>query len=80
MRGGQDFELGGLMVLTLLCLALVLPRHCKQYVQALFVRSGYDFRNLIRTALREIFATTESLPPCIKPAPTSGVYDIPLQI
>jgi hypothetical protein len=80
MHGGQDFEFGALMVLTLLCLALVLPRHCKQYVQVLFACKGHDFHDLVRVALREIFAAVEFLTTYLRPSPASGAYENPLQI
>src|SRR5579863_5428291 len=61
MHGGQDFELGTLMVLTLLCLALVLPKLCKQCVQSLFVRSCPARTGLMHGSRRAILSTGESL-------------------
>lgn len=34
MQGGEDFELGALLVLSFFCLALVLTRQCQQRVES----------------------------------------------
>jgi hypothetical protein len=78
MRGGQDFELGALMVLTLLCLALVLPRLCKQSVQSLVARTCHASR--ILRSLQTSSAGGEFLIFAAIPFPASAEYNIPLQI
>lgn len=80
MHGGQDFELGALMVLTVLCLALVLPKHCKHYVYLLLAPSHHASLDLIGRSLRKILSAAEISTPRTRPAPTSGNYNIPLQI
>ncbi len=80
MYGGQDFELGALMVLTLLCLALVLPRQCKQYLRSLFARNHHPSRNSSRSLPREILEAVEILISRTKPVSASGTYNLPLQL
>jgi hypothetical protein len=78
MHGGQDFELGALMVLTLLCLALVLPRLCKQSVQSLVARSCTARR--ILSSLRTALSAGRFLISPPVPSATLAEYNIPLQI
>jgi hypothetical protein len=80
MHGGPDFELGALMVLTALCLALVLPKHCKQYVYLMLAPSHHASLDLIGRSLRKILVAAEISIPRARPAPNSGIYSIPLQI
>ncbi len=60
LRGGQDFELSTLFVLSILCLVLVLSEHGKQSVDSLFaiwriVAFIFNHRRLVRTPMREAF-------------------------
>ena len=41
LHGGQDFELGILMALTLLCLALLLSKQCKRNLSDSLARIRY---------------------------------------
>lgn len=82
LHGGQDFELGALLVLLILCLALVLPRHGKQCVDSLFANWCdlafiFKHRQLVRTPLRRAFSIllAERVP-----SPALAVYSLPLQI
>lgn len=34
LQGGQDFELGALLVLSILCLVLLLSRQCQQWIES----------------------------------------------
>jgi len=78
---GHDYELGTLMILSLVSLALVLARHCKQYMDSLFatwVRLGFICRDAGLTRTSE--ATF-----CTSRAPSSAhtgidIYNLPLQI
>jgi len=55
LRGGHDYELGTLMLLSLISLTLVLAKHCKQYMDSLFaswssMRLFYCDSGLTRTS------------------------------
>jgi len=83
LRGGQDFEFGTLMALTLLCLALVLSRQCKHDVNDTLIQScrmifkrGRDLLPCFPLPLIRAFGTPEY--PLLIPPP--GVYRTPLQI
>ncbi len=78
MHGGQDFELGALMVLTVLCLALVLPKHSSQWVHSLFTRSHRAGLCLTRSSLGDARSAWMILVSRTKPA--SDAFNIPLQI
>lgn len=80
MHGGQDFELGALMVLTLLCLALVLPKHCQQCVHSRFIRISHASPDLIHGSAREILSSGMALISRTTTAPASSVHNLPLQI
>jgi hypothetical protein len=82
LHGGQDFELGALLVLSILCLALVLPRYGKQFVDSLFANWChlafiFKHRQLVRTPLLRAFSIllAERVP-----SPALAVYSLPLQI
>jgi hypothetical protein len=78
MHGGQDFELGALMVLSLLCLALLLPRLCKQSVQSLVARTCTASR--ILSSLQTVLSAGRFLISQPVPSPALAEYNIPLQI
>lgn len=82
LRGGQDFELGMLVILTFLCLVLVLSRHSKQGVDSLFAAWRLrtfilNDRALVRIPLLGAFSLL-----CAErmTSPGSGMYNLPLQI
>jgi hypothetical protein len=82
LHGGHDFELGMLMVLSLLSLVLVLAKSCRQCLhtllsawQNLAVKSGDRFRAAISfSGALSIF--------CVDPVtcPASGLRNLPLLI
>ena len=78
LHGGHDYELGTLMLLSLISLALVLPKHCKQYVDSLFaswVRLRFFFCDAGLS--KEAFCAFDSL--CGGPA-NIDIRTFPLQI
>lgn len=46
LRGGHDYELGTLMLLSVFSLAIVLAKHCKQYMDSMF--AGWAHLRFIR--------------------------------
>ena len=81
LRGGHDYELGTLMLLSLISLALVLAKHCKQYMDSLFaswasVRLFYCDSGLTRTSKWRLCALHA---PC-GPHADIDIYSLPLQI
>ena len=82
LRGGQDFELTALLVLSILCLVLVLSRHGKQCLDLLFANwsrlaSIFNRRWLLRAPVRGAFLIplTERVP-----SPDPAICNLPLQI
>lgn len=80
LRGGQDFELTALMLLTAIALVLVLSRHCKQCGDSLLAplgRPGREFKKPGLITLRSPFSAhlTSRMA-----APPSSSYSVPLQI
>jgi hypothetical protein len=86
LHGGQDFELGMLLVLSFLCLALVLAKQGKQCVDSLFVfwfaawrllSFGRSNRMQARTS---VTARVSILRTRCLADPSLGLYSLPLQI
>ena len=79
LRGGHDYELGTLMLLSLMSLALVLAKHCKQCVDSLFaswalLRFYCCDSSLAETSELALRGARCSAPPGI------DTYSFPLQI
>ena len=82
LRGGQDFELTALLVLSIICLVLVLSKHGKQGIDSLFANWCrlaliFDYRRLVRTPARGAFLIqlAERVP-----SPDPAICNLPLQI
>jgi hypothetical protein len=82
LRGGQDFELTALMLLTALALVLVLSRHCRQCVDLLLAAYGRLGRKFTKPGLMGIAQASSFSTQLTKPvtAPLSSIYTVPLQI
>lgn len=82
LHGGQDFELAVLMILTVLCMVLVISRHCKGCVDSLLAQLRVVERQprqaaLCGNRLQRIESSSRREPVT---GLTSGIYHIPLQI
>lgn len=81
LHGGHDYELGTLMILSFISLAIVLAKHCKQHMDSLL--AGWA---LLRFICRDSDSTGASQSPlCCCNLPCSahaatGLYSFPLQI
>jgi hypothetical protein len=82
LRGGDDFELCALLVLSILCLVLVLSKHGRQGVYSLFANWCllafiFNQRQLVRAPMRGIFLILleERFP-----SRDLAMYSLPLQI
>jgi hypothetical protein len=81
LRGGHDYELGTLMLLSLMSLALVLAKHCKQCIDSLFaswalLRFHCCDSSLTKTSESALCASRAR---CSAPAGID-IYGFPLQI
>ncbi len=82
LHGGQDFEMGLLVVLSFLCLVLVLSKHCKEYVDSFFEALrllSFEFKGRMRARIPVAGASLILRTKCLG-NPTLGLYSLPLQI
>jgi hypothetical protein len=82
LHGGRDFELGMLMVLSLLSLVLVLAKSCKQCIQALL-----SARHSLASAFRDPVSqektrlgASSTFPVALMTCRHSGLGNPPLQV
>jgi hypothetical protein len=78
LHGGRDFELGILMVLSLLSLALVLAKASKQCIQAFFCPCCSVANTVTHKA--RLLAACSPFRVYSASCPASGFFSLPLQI
>jgi hypothetical protein len=82
LHGGQDFELGTLMVLIFLSLVLVVSRHGKRCVDLLFAQCR--LLGLYLTGRESICVPLHRTVRAFQierwPSPALGIYSIPIRI
>jgi hypothetical protein len=82
LHGGQDFELGALLVLSFLCLVLVLSRQCQKRVESSLSTwrvAAFQFINCVAPGIC-LTGQVSGLYPDPGTDPESGRRDFPLQI
>jgi hypothetical protein len=82
LHGGQDFELGILMLLSLLSLVLVLTKHSKQCIDSLFAACSLLAANFSELRLPRIpmpVAFTDILKDCVSSSSVNTLA-LPLKI
>jgi hypothetical protein len=83
LRGGQDFELGLLSLVALLCLVLVLLQHGRQEVAFLLaIRRWFAFvsRDPDLRSLRSLYGFLAAVHASPLPNPARGIYNLPIQV
>ena len=81
LRGGQDFELGVLLVLSFLCLVLVVSKQCQRWVSSLAtwcVAASQLMDSLAPGIGPAVEVSTFNPDPAVDPG--TGRSDFPLQI
>lgn len=82
LQGGQDFELGLLVIVTCLCLVLLRAQHSRQGLKVLLaIRRLFLFifvRQALVRLMREVQLSVS--PPKSECCPASALYTLPLQI
>ena len=82
LHGGQDVELGTILVLSFLSLALVLSKHGKQCVDSLFAKCChlafiFNRRHFVRVTLAGAVSASSKER---VPSPVLSMNNLPLQI
>jgi hypothetical protein len=82
LQGGKDYELGTLMILLFLCLAVVLSKQCKQCVEAILFSRCVLASEFIDRLIHRICLPGEFDASFLELAtsPGTGLFDFPLQI
>jgi hypothetical protein len=81
LRGGEDFELGLLALITIFSLLIVLSRHRKQRVDFLFAIAqmlAFSLKSRAAAALKRVGIAVSDVRPEIWTAPAT--YNLPIQI
>jgi len=82
LHGGRDFELGMLMVLSLLSLVLVLAKSCKQCIQA-FLLARHSLASAFRNPASQEktrLGASSTFPVALMTCRHSGLGNLPLQV
>lgn len=82
LRGGEDFELSALLVLSVLCLVLVLTKQCQQRVQSSLTTGWVAALQFMKRVALGIGLAGEVLVLAAAPGsdPATGRNGFPLQI
>jgi hypothetical protein len=82
LRGGQDFESGSLVALTVLCLMFLLAQSCRQKIVDLFA-ACQSFSRICNNRISAGIARSRKIAPCQCKkiyGPVLAVYNLSLQI